>query len=65
MIGAHAQLATADIESSLIRLVDSVMDDLQTKGGGDLIEDFASAIPVKVIGNLMGVPKGDKATLRG
>ena len=44
------------MESSLITLVDSLLDNLQTKGGGDLIEDFASAIRVEEIGNLLDVP---------
>jgi cytochrome P450 len=34
-------------------------------GGGDLIEDFASAIPVEIIGNLLGVPHADRGPLRG
>ena len=53
------------MESSLITLVDSLLDNLQTKGGDDLNEDFASANPVEVICNLLGVQKGDKAPLRG
>ena len=37
----------------------------EAKGGGDLIEDFASAIPVEIIGNLLDVPHADRAPLRG
>ncbi len=29
------------------------------------MEDFASAIPVEIIGNLLGVPHADRAPLRG
>ena len=65
IIGALTRRAIAGMESSLITLVDSLLDDLQAKGGGDLIEDFASAIPVEVIGNLLGVPHADRAPLRG
>ncbi len=31
----------------------------------DLIEDFASAIPIEVIGNLLGVPHAERGPLRG
>ena len=64
IIGALTHRAIAGMKSSLLTLVDSLLDDLQARGGGDLIEDFASAIPVEVIGNLLGVPPADRATLR-
>ena len=35
------------------------------KGRADLIEDFAAAIPVEIIGNLLGVPRADRGPLRG
>lgn len=65
IMGALTRRAIADMEPSLIALVDSLLDAIQIKGGGDLIEDFASAIPVEVIGNLLGVPHADRAPLRG
>ena len=65
IIGALTRRAIADIEASLVTLVDSLLDAIQAKGGGDLIEDFASSIPVEVIGNLLGVPHADRAPLRG
>jgi cytochrome P450 len=34
------------------------------KGRFDLIEDFAAAIPVEVIGNLLGVPRDERGPLR-
>ena len=65
IIGALTRRAIAGMEPSLTTLVDSLLDDLQTRGGGNLIEDFASAIPVEVIGNLLGVPHADRSPLRG
>ncbi len=65
IMGALTRRAIADMEPSLVRLVDSLLDEIAIKGGGDLIEDFASAIPVEVIGNLLGVPHADRAPLRG
>jgi cytochrome P450 len=52
------------LESSLIELVDSLLDSIEDAGEFDLIEHFASAIPVEVIGNLLGVPRADRGPLR-
>ena len=65
IIGALTRRAISGMASSLIMLVDSLLDAIEVKSGGDLIEDLASAIPVEVIGNLLGVPHGDRAPLRG
>lgn len=65
IVGALTRRAITGMEASLITLVDSLLDDMQAKGGGDVIEDFASAIPVEVIGNLLGVPHAERAPLRG
>jgi len=65
IMGALTRRAIADMEPGLVRLVDSLLDRIEGQGGGDLIEDFASAIPVEIIGNLLGVPHEDRAPLRG
>ena len=65
IIGALTRRAISGMESSLITLVDGLLDAIAAQGGGDLIEDFASAIPVEVIGNLLGVPHADRQPLRG
>jgi cytochrome P450 len=65
IMGALTRRAIADMEPGLVTLVDGLLDRLQAQGGGDLIEDFASAIPVEIIGNLLGVPHADRAPLRG
>jgi cytochrome P450 len=64
IMGALTRRAIADMEAGLITLVDSLLDRIEARGGGDLIEDFASAIPVEVIGNLLGVAHGDRGPLR-
>ncbi|MBK8072301.1 MAG: cytochrome P450 [Ramlibacter sp.] len=65
IMGALTRRAIADMEPGLVTLVDSLLDTIEAKGGGDLIEDFASAIPVEIIGNLLGVPHADRGPLRG
>jgi cytochrome P450 len=65
IMGALTRRAISDLEPGLVTLVDGLLDRIETQGGGDLIEDFASAIPVEIIGNLLGVPHADRAPLRG
>ncbi|MGD9924768.1 MAG: cytochrome P450, partial [Pseudorhodoplanes sp.] len=47
--GALSPRAIAEMEVGLIELVDRLLDSLERKGQADLIEDFASAIPVEII----------------
>ena len=64
IMGALTRRAIAEMEPGLIALVDQLLDGMAARGGGDLIEDFASAIPVEIIGNLLDVPHGDRGPLR-
>jgi cytochrome P450 len=63
--GALNPRAISEMEPGLIALVDRLLDAMEARGHADLIEDFASAIPVEVIGNLLAVPHEDRAPLRG
>jgi cytochrome P450 len=65
IMGALTRRAIADMEPALIELVDGLLDRIESQAGGDIIDDFASAIPVEIIGNLLGVPHADRAPLRG
>jgi cytochrome P450 len=65
IMGALTRRAIADMEPGLVTLVDGLLDRIEAKGGGDLIDDFACAIPVEIIGNLFDVPHADRAPLRG
>jgi cytochrome P450 len=64
IMGALTRRAIAEMEGSLVTLVDGLLDRIAAQGGGDLIEDFASAIPIEVIGNLLNIPHADRAPLR-
>lgn len=64
IMGALTRRAIAEMEPGLIRLVDQLLDGIAARGGGDLIEDFAAAIPVDIIGNLLGVPQAERGPLR-
>jgi cytochrome P450 len=67
--GALSPRAIAEMETGLIELVDRLLGQLERKardaGEVDLIEDFASAIPIEIIGNLLGVPHEERGPLRG
>jgi len=64
IMGALSPRAIASMEPDLIALVDRLLDALAVKGSIDLIDDFASAIPIEVIGNLLDVPQQERGPLR-
>jgi len=64
IMGALSPRAIAEMEPGLIALVDRLLDAMEAKGDVELIEDFAAAIPVQVIGNLLDVPHDERGPLR-
>ncbi len=54
------EIMQGDVE----QLVDGLLDSLEARGEFDLITDFAAAIPVEVIGNLLRVPRDERGPLR-
>lgn len=62
--GALTARAIAAMEPGLIILVDDLLERAANLGEIDLIGDFASAIPVEVIGNLLNVPHDEREPLR-
>ena len=66
--GALTPRHIAAMEARLVELVDGLLDAMAARGASteiDLIEAFCGAIPVEVIGNLLGVPREERAPLRG
>jgi cytochrome P450 len=64
ILGALSQRHIATMEAGLASLVDSLLDAMARKGHVDLIEDFAAAIPIEVIGNLLDIPHEQRGPLR-
>ena len=62
--GALSPRAIAAMEPDLIALVERLLDGLAAKDDVDLIEDYAAAIPIEVIGNLLDVPHAERGSLR-
>ena len=52
------------LEPGLRALVDRLLDDIADKGRFDLVEDYAAAIPIEIIGNMLRVPHGERGPLR-
>ncbi len=68
LLGAVNQRAIARMEPGVVSLVDTLLDAMAERAAGgqvDLIEAFAAAIPVEVIGNLLSFPREDRGPLRG
>lgn len=65
MTSALTPRALARMEPGLIETVDGLLDAMAAKDEVDLIEDFASTIPIQIIGNLLDVPMAERGPLRG
>ncbi len=68
LAGALTPRHIGAMEDGLVRLVDGLLDALERRArqgeAVDLIESFAGAIPVEIIGNLLGVPHADRGPMR-
>ena len=62
--GALTARVIADMEPALVTLVDGLLDQIEAKQSFDLIADFAAAIPIDVIGNLLAIPADAREPLR-
>ena len=62
MVGALNPRALAQMEPWLIALVDRLLDEMDSES--ELIESFAGAIPIELIGNLLGIPHEAREPLR-
>ena len=64
IMGALNQRAIKKMERGLIQLIDELLDDIENQSSVDMISDFAARIPIEVIGNLLDVPRDERAPLR-
>jgi cytochrome P450 len=64
IMGALSPRAILAMEPDLIALVDRLIETIAAKRDVNLIDDFASAIPIEVIGNLLDVPQREREPLR-
>jgi len=64
IVAALSPNALRALEPGITALVDGLLERLRERREFDLIGDFAAAIPVEVIGNLLRVPREERAPLR-
>jgi cytochrome P450 len=62
--GALSPRAIIEMQGGLVATVDRLLDTMAEKGDVDLIANFAAAIPIEIIGNLLGVPRDEREPLR-
>ncbi len=65
IVGALTPHVLQTMEPQVAALVDGLLDRIEGQRQFDLIEDFAAAIPLEVIGNLLRVPREERGPLRG
>jgi cytochrome P450 len=65
IVGAITQRHIAAMEPGLVKLVNDLLAGMAEKGEVDLIADFAAAIPIGIIGNLLGIAPDARGPLRG
>jgi cytochrome P450 len=61
---AFAPRALKALQPRIEALVDRLLDRAAVGGGMDLIADFAAAIPLQLIGDMLGVPADERRPLR-
>jgi cytochrome P450 len=62
---AFTPKALTALEPRIVRLVERLLDRAAAQGGMDVVEDFAVAVPVQLIGDMLGVPTDEREPLRG
>ncbi len=62
---AFTPRALAALEPRIERLVDELLAGAAARGGMDVVDDFAAAVPVQLIGDMLGIPADERGPLRG
>jgi cytochrome P450 len=62
---AFTPRALRELQTRIEILVDRLLEAAAERGEIDLIADFAAAIPIQLIGDMLGIPQGEREPLRG
>jgi cytochrome P450 len=62
---AFTPRALTALQPRIEALVDRLLDRAAERGGMDLIADFAAAVPIQLVGDMLGVPEAERGPLRG
>ncbi|WP_282610244.1 cytochrome P450 [Pelagibius sp. Alg239-R121] len=52
------------LEANVAAMIDELLDQAEAAGTIDLVNDFANAIPLNLIGDMLGIPKDEREPLR-
>jgi cytochrome P450 len=61
---AFTPKALAALEPRIVALVDRLLDAAAARGAMDVVDDFAAAVPIQLIGDMLGVPSEERGPLR-
>lgn len=61
---AFTPRALTALQARVVVLVDALLDRASARGGMDVVEDFAAALPIALIGDMLGVPRDERGPLR-
>jgi cytochrome P450 len=61
---AFTPRALMALQPRIEALVDRLLDRAAARGGMDLIADFAAAVPIQLVGDMLGVPEAERGPLR-
>ena len=62
---AFAPRALKALQPRVEVMVDRLLDRAAARGGMDLMADFATEVPLQLIGDMLGMPENDRAALPG
>src|SRR6202451_2312241 len=62
---AFTPRALRELQTRIEVLVDHLLEAAAERSEIDLIADFAAAIPIQLIGDMLGIPQGEREPLRG
>ena len=62
---AFTPRALAALEPRVVHVVEELLDRADDRGRMDLVADYAFALPVELIGDMLGVPRPERPRLRG
>jgi cytochrome P450 len=65
LVGALTPRALSALAEALVPYCETLLDRFTEAGCGDAVEGYAAAVPVRVIGDMLGVPEADRGPLRG
>ena len=65
LMPAFTPRALRALQPRVEAVVDEMLDAIAERGECDLIRDLASALPVELIGDMLGIPRAERAPLRG